>query len=53
MNIIIRLHGCDDSTVFPYEVTDEQYNFLKEIAKKSKEESSYGCMPIMELEEEK
>jgi hypothetical protein len=51
MKVRISLNGCDDSTEFNMEdVTQEQYDFLQRIAEKSKETSTYGCMPTMDLE---
>ncbi len=46
----VYLHGCDDSTVFELEVTEDEMYLLKEVEILSKLTSSYGCMPIMEIE---
>lgn len=50
MKYIISLHGCDDSTIFEMELTEEEYELLKRVAKKTEEVSTYMCMPIMEIE---
>ena len=46
----ISLNGCDDSTIFDMELNNVEADVLKRVAKKSKETSEYGCMPIMEVE---
>jgi len=46
----IALHGCDDSTIFEMELTDEEFALAERIAAKSEETSSYGCMPTMVIE---
>lgn len=46
----IGLHGCDDSTYIDMEITDEEYEFLKRVSNLSKKESTYGCMPTMEID---
>ena len=51
--INIALIGCDDSTIFDMEMTEEEYNFLQKVAEKSREVSSYSCMPIMEVSKDK
>ncbi|MBO8161372.1 MAG: hypothetical protein H0Z24_07010 [Thermosipho sp. (in: Bacteria)] len=50
MKYKISLHGCDDSTTFEMELTEEEYKLLKKVADKSQEVSTYVCMPIMEIE---
>lgn len=49
MKIRIELIGCDDTTKFDMEITQEQYEFLNEISKESKMHSEYSCMPTMEV----
>lgn len=46
----IALCGCDDATIFYMELTQSEYELLKKVAEKSKETSTYGCMPTMEIE---
>ena len=48
--ITIQLNGCDDSTYIPLEVTAEELAFLQAIAAKSKEISTYNCMPRMNID---
>lgn len=45
------LHGCDDSTPIIMDVTDDEYKFLEKIVQLSMESSTYGCMPVAEIEE--
>lgn len=48
MKAQIELHGCDDSTYFDVEVNQDRLEFLQELSEKSKNESGYACMPILE-----
>lgn len=43
--------GCDDETTFDMEVTILELEFLTRLAAKSKETSTYGCMPVIVIEE--
>ena len=43
----IVLDGCDDSTKFEMELTNEEFELLKKISAKSNEASEYCCMPRM------
>lgn len=47
----ISVDGCDDSTEIKQELTFEEYEFLKMIAEKITNTSSYGCMPTMSIRE--
>jgi len=49
-NYKVSIHGCDDSTIFEIEMTKAEYVFLKKIADRSQEVSTYGCMPIIYIE---
>lgn len=49
MNISVSVKGCDADTDFELVCTDEQYAFLKELAKATKVVSFYDCMPIIKL----
>ena len=46
---VIELIGCDDTTNFEMELTEDELKLLQRVAKKSKETSSYSCMPIMRV----
>lgn len=46
---IIKIRGCDDVTAFVMELTEEELKLVQELCKKSKETSTYGCMPDMEV----
>ena len=43
----IILNGCDDSTKFEMELTNEEFELLKKVSAKSNEASEYCCMPRM------
>lgn len=47
----IRLVGCDDTTEINLELKPAQFELLKQIADLSKQISTYGCMPTMEIGE--
>lgn len=47
----ITLQGCDDSTYIPIKLDDSSVQSMEELSKLSKRYSSYGCMPIMSIEE--
>ena len=48
---IITLIGCDDETTFKMDLTDEQFETVKLLGQKSKEISTYSCMPILTIDE--
>ena len=43
----IELRGCDDITPFVMELDENEVNLLQMVAQKSREVSSYSCMPRM------
>ncbi len=43
--------GCDDETEGVFEFTEEQYVFLKNVFSKLNENSTYGCMPTIYIDE--
>ena len=45
----IILDGCDDSTKFEMELTNEEFELLNKVSVKSNEASKYCCMPRMYL----
>jgi hypothetical protein len=45
----ICLDGCDDSTCFDIDLTDDELEVVKKLEKLSKETSTYGCMPTLEI----
>lgn len=47
----IELCGCDDTTSFMREMTDEELDFLVTIAIEANKTSTYGCMPTMHIYE--
>ena len=47
----IILDGCDDSTKFEMELTNEEFELLEKVSAKSNEASKYCCMPRMYLYE--
>ena len=48
---IIHIRGCDDETNFVMELNEEELKLVEELCKKSKETSTYGCMPDMSVVE--
>ena len=48
---IIVMDGCDDSTKFEMELTNEEFELLNKVSAKSNEASKYCCMPRMYLYE--
>lgn len=46
-NYYIELCGCDDTTPFVMELDENEVNLLQTVAHKSREVSSYACMPTM------
>lgn len=45
----IRNIGCDDTTVGSFELTEDQYEFLKSVFEKLNKHSYYACMPTIEI----
>ena len=43
----IELRGCDDITPFIMELDEKEANLLRDVARKSREVSTYSCMPII------
>lgn len=43
----IKLSGCDDITPFVMELDENEVKLLQIVAQKSREVSSYSCMPRM------
>lgn len=48
----LSIHGCDDSTEFLLDLNSDELSLIEKLCKKSKETSTYGCMPVMEINEE-
>ena len=48
-NYRLSIEGCDDSTNFDIELTDQEFVLMQNICAKAKETSTYGCMPTMEI----
>lgn len=49
MDIRIKIRACHESTELELVCTEEQYAFLKEIAKATEVVSTYDCMPFIYL----
>ena len=49
MKVHIEIEGCDASTELEIKCTEEQFAFLREVAKATEAVSTYSCMPIMKL----
>lgn len=52
MKVYVELKGCDATTEISLTCTEEQFAFLKELAKVTKVVSTYSCMPILELSQD-
>lgn len=48
-NALVVLAGCEDTTRFHLECTEEEYDFLQRVSAMSNEASTYGCMPVMQV----
>lgn len=46
---LICLRGCDDETFFSMELTEEEYQLLCKVSKRSMEVSTYTCMPDLTI----
>jgi len=49
----ISLEGCDDSTEFSVVLRKKQAALISAIGKRSREVSTYGCMPTLIIKETK
>jgi hypothetical protein len=49
LDIRIEIEACHESTDLELVCTEEQYAFLREIAKATKVVSDYNCMPIIHV----
>lgn len=49
MDIRIKIRACHESTELELVCTEEQYDFLKEVAKATEVVSTYDCMPFIYL----
>lgn len=52
MKVFVELEGCDAITEISLKCNEEQFAFLKELAKVTKVVSTYSCMPILELSQD-
>lgn len=50
-NVEIAISGCDGTTYIKMRVTDKEMDFLKRLAKESKEASTCQCEPTIEITE--
>lgn len=48
---ILKILGCDNSTIFSLNLNQEQFDKLKKSSIVSKRDTKYICMPIIEIEE--
>ena len=46
----IGIHGCDDSTYVEMELSDEQFKIISLLCEKCTDNSTYGCMPTMQID---
>lgn len=47
----ITLIGCDDNTSINIRLNKSQIEIIKDISERTKQESTYGCMPVMYVDE--
>lgn len=47
----IEVIGCDDSTVFEMELSQKEFEIVNRVAEKCNENSTYDCMPRMEIKQ--
>lgn len=47
--IELVLYGCDDNTLIKVKVTDQELDFLKELALLSEKASEYKCQPTLHV----
>lgn len=47
---IVSIEGCDDTTSFIVDCTEEEYNFLYKLSAISRNVSTYGCMPTIVID---
>jgi len=45
----INISGCDDRTLVDIELTKDEIRLLESIAEKSKQISTYSCMPTLKV----
>lgn len=48
----ISVDGCDGTTKFTMELTREQADLIDRVSELSKETSTYGCEPIIYIEQD-
>jgi len=48
----VTLRGCDESTEFVVSLTDTEAEVLRLLEQRSKEESEFLCMPVLEFRSE-
>ena len=47
----IDLNGCDDSTIFEMELSEQEYEFLSRVSELANKTSTYQCMPRLYVEQ--
>jgi hypothetical protein len=51
--IYIRVRGCDDTTQFFIDLTEQEIELIKRLAAITEKISTYGCMPTIAVDENK
>lgn len=49
---LINISGCDDTTSFTMELSEEGVRLIEELSFLSRQASSYKCQPVLTLEKE-
>lgn len=47
--ILVKISGCDDSTLFEIDMSPKEKEFFELLSKLSNETSTYCCMPTIEI----
>jgi len=51
VKVRVRLCGCDDTTQMDFTCSPSEFDFLRWLQQQSKRESTYGCQPVLIVEE--
>lgn len=51
MKTKIHIYGCDDTTTVELDLTPAELETIKRLVKVCNKNSTYGCMPSMEIEQ--
>lgn len=46
---MVSLDGCDDTTMFKMDLTEEEFNLIERLSIRSLDVSYYNCMPVLKI----